>query len=202
MNPYNANGMLNHVPISNPAIVNGLLPLIPLPNISRQYLDSTRRHLPTHWRQELFKIDQNVTDKVRANFRYIHDSWDQQYPVPLWTSGTSFPTVQTAFTNPGVSMVARLTATVSPTLLNEFVASYTTDHIGTHLTGPWQRGNIPDAWGFTTMGFGGKVPGISLSGGEFQGGFSEDPGYVPEWSFEFQPHFYLPGQRDQNCRFS
>ncbi len=30
-------------------------------------------------------------------------------------------------------MVARLTANVSPTLLNEFVASYTTDHIGTQL---------------------------------------------------------------------
>ena len=36
-------------------------------------------------------------------------------------------------------MVARLTANVSPTLLNEFVASYTTDHIATQLTGPWQR---------------------------------------------------------------
>ena len=40
-----------------------------------------------------------------------------------------FPTIQTNFNNPGVSMVARLTANVSPTLLNEFVASYTTDHI-------------------------------------------------------------------------
>ena len=36
-------------------------------------------------------------------------------------------------------MVARITANISPSLLNEFVASYTTDHISTNLTGPWQR---------------------------------------------------------------
>ena len=36
-------------------------------------------------------------------------------------------------------MVARLTATASPTLLNEFVASYTTDHITLIPIGAWQR---------------------------------------------------------------
>jgi hypothetical protein len=181
---------LNVVPAyaANTAIIQGLLPLIPLPNISSNTWFDTPT-LPTHWRQELFKVDHNISDKVRASFRYIHDSWDQQYPVPLWTSGTSFPTVQTAFTNPGVSMVARLTANVSPTLLNEFVASYTTDHIGTHLTGPWQRGNVPATLGLYNNGYDGKVPGISLSGGEFQGGFAEDPGYVPNGPLNSNPTF-------------
>ena len=186
----------NQVPIANAAVVNALEALIPEPNISSGALGSgvldtwfATPTLPMHWRQELFKVDQNIGEKVRASFRYIHDSWNEQYPVPLWTSGTSFPTVQTNFNNPGVSMVARITASVSPTLLNEFVASYTTDHISTNLTGPWQRpGGFP-AIGLYNNGYGGKVPGISVSGGEYGGGFSEDPGYVPQGPLNSNPTF-------------
>jgi hypothetical protein len=142
------------------------------------------------WRQELFKIDQNVTDKVRASFRYIHDSWQEAYPTPLWTDGTSFPSIGTNFQNPGVSMVARVTATVSPTLLNEFVASYTTDHISTSLNGPWQRPAAFGDLGLYDNGFGynaPEIPGISISGGRFGSGFAEDPGYVPEGPLNSNP---------------
>jgi hypothetical protein len=185
----------NQIPIANPAVTNALEALIPEPNIASGALGSgvldtwfATPTLPTHWRQELFKIDHNINDKMRASFRYIHDSWNQQYPVPLWTSGTSFPTVQTNFNNPGVSMVARLTANISPTLLNEFVASYTTDHISTNLTGPWQRPSGFGAVGLYNNGYGGKVPGISIAGGEYGGGFSEDPGYVPQGTFELKSY--------------
>src|SRR5208282_3260228 len=136
----------NQVPIANPTVANALIALIPAPNLSSGNLGSgvldewfATPSPPMNWRQELFRVDQNIGQKLRASFRYIHDSWNEQYPVPLWTDGTSFPTVQTNFSNPGVSMVAHLTANISPTLLNEFVASYTTDHISTQLTGPWQR---------------------------------------------------------------
>ena len=189
---------LNVVPgfVANASINQALLAMIPEPNIASGALGSgvldtwfATPTLPTHWRQELFKVDQNISDKLRASFRYIHDSWDQQYPVPLWTSGTSFPTIQTHFTNPGVSMVAHLTANVSPTLLNEFVASYTTDHIGTQLTGPWQRPSGFPAIGLYNNGYGGKVPGIMVSGGEYGGGFAEDPGYVPNGPLNSNPTF-------------
>ena len=189
---------LNVVPafVANASINQALLAMIPEPNISSGALGSgvldtwfATPTLPTHWRQELFKVDQNIGEKVRASFRYIHDSWNQQYPVPLWTSGTSFPTIQTNFNNPGVSTVARITANLSPTLLNEFVASYTTDHISTNLTGPWQRPSGFPAIGLYNNGYGGKVPGISLSGGEYGGGFAEDPGYVPAGPLNSNPTF-------------
>jgi outer membrane receptor protein involved in Fe transport len=186
----------NQVPIGNPTVTNALEALIPQPNIASGatgagVLDTwfATPTLPMNWRQELFRIDQNVTDKVRASFRYIHDSWHEQYPVPLWTNGTTFPTVQTSFNNPGVSMVAHLTANVSPTLLNEFVASYTTDHISTNLTGPWQRPSGYPAIGLYNNGYGGKVPGINVAGGEFGGGFGEDPGYVPAGPLNSNPTF-------------
>ncbi|HXM64809.1 MAG TPA: carboxypeptidase regulatory-like domain-containing protein [Terriglobales bacterium] len=176
----------NQVPISNPTVVNALEGLIPTPNIDSNswYLPPS---LPTHWREELFRIDHNVNDKVRATFRYIHDSWNQDYPVPLWTNGTTFPTIQTNFNGPGVSMVARVTAAASPTLLNEFVASYTTDHITTSLIGPWQRPAGFPSIGIYDNGFGGKVPGIMLSGGQYN--FAEDPGYVPNGPLNSNPTF-------------
>ncbi|MFZ1011459.1 MAG: carboxypeptidase regulatory-like domain-containing protein [Candidatus Sulfotelmatobacter sp.] len=188
---------LNVVPgfAANQPITQPLLAMIPEPNGSDGALGSAldtwfaTPTLPTHWRQELFRIDHNVTDKVRISYNYIHDSWEQQYPVPLWTGGTSFPTVQTAFTNPGVAMVARITANLTPTLLNEFVAGYTTDHIGTHLTGAWQRPQGYPAVGLYDNGFDGKLPGINISGGQFGGGFSEDPGYVPNGPLNSNPTF-------------
>jgi hypothetical protein len=178
----------NLVPINpnDTVTVNALEGLIPLPNQGNNQWLATPS-LPTHWHEELFKIDHNFTDKVRGAFRYIHDSWNQDYPTPLWTGGTSFPTVQTNFVGPGVSMVARLTATVSPTLLNEFVASYTTDHITTGLIGAWKR-PAGMTVGVFQNGFGGKVSGISLNGGIFNG-INEDPGYVPNGPLNSNPTY-------------
>jgi hypothetical protein len=177
----------NQVPVNpNDPTIQGLLGLIPLPNTGPNTWFETPT-LPTNWREELFRIDHNVNDKIRASFRYIHDSWTQDYPVPLWTSGTSFPTIQTNFNGPGVSMVARLTVTASPTLLNEFVASYTTDHISTNLIGPWQRPSGMLPIGIYDNGFGGRVPGISLAGGLYN--FAEDPGYVPNGPLNSNPTY-------------
>lgn len=184
----------NQVPIENSAIASALTALIPQPNSSSGNLGSALDQwyaaptLPTHWRQELFRIDHNINDKLRASFHYIHDSWDQQYPVPLWTDGTTFPTIQTGFKNPGISVVARLTATVSPTLLNEFVASYTADHISTTLTGPWQRGSAFGNLGLFDNGYGfnaPEVPGVSVVDSLYN--FAEDPGYVPEGPLNSNP---------------
>lgn len=133
--------------------------------------------LPTSWREELFRIDHNINSKHRLTFRYIHDSWAQIYPTPLWTSGTSFPTIQTDFKGPGVSIVSRLTSTFSPTLLNEFVASYTTDHISLAPVGAWQR-PAGMTFGLYPGADQGKVPGISLGGGGIYD-FQEDVGYLP-----------------------
>ena len=112
----------------------------------------------------------------------------------------AFPTIQTAFKGPGVSLVARLTATASPTLLNEFVFSYTADHIILNDTGNWQRPG-----GFST-GFTicframarGVLPGINVdrSGGVY-GNFGEDRGLHSQRDLQLQPDLHLPRQREQ-----
>lgn len=136
---------------------------------------------PTTWREELVRIDHNITDNYRLTFRYIHDSWSTIVPNPLWGNGTSsFENIQTNFVGPGTSFVARLNANITPTLLNEFVASYTADHI--FLTALNNPPPLPaGAMGFIfNNGFGEKLPSIQLNGNSaLYGGLGQDTGYFP-----------------------
>lgn len=80
----------------------------------------------TYWREELFRIDQNISSKMKASFRYVHDAWDTSVLTPQWgVVRDTFPTIQNRFVGPGISLVARLTNTLSPTLVNDLVVSYT-----------------------------------------------------------------------------
>jgi hypothetical protein len=84
----------------------------------------------TYWREELFRIDHTVSTKIRASFRYVHDSWDTSVLTPQWgIVRNTFPTVQNKFTGPGTSLVARLMDTIAPTLLNDLVVSYVNSNI-------------------------------------------------------------------------
>jgi hypothetical protein len=141
----------------------------------------------TYWREELFRIDHNITPTMKASFRYIHDSWDTTILTPQWgTVQNSFPTIQSSFTGPGLSMLAHLTNTISPSLLNEFIFSYTTDHLSLKNIDAngiqWQRPpSLTNGYLFNN-GFGNKLPGIVVGGnnaayGGF--GFGIDPGYLP-----------------------
>src|SRR5262249_16448814 len=149
-------------------------------------------NVPTNWRQELIKIDHNLNSANRISFRFIHDSWNTTFATPLWTNANSFPTDKTATQTPGVSMVARLTTTASPTLLNEFVFSYTADHIVLNDVGPIQRPASMTITGLFGTGTAGKLPGFTLTGGSGTGidtGFGEDPGFHPEGLYNSNPTY-------------
>ena len=160
-----------------------LLQLIAPPNFGSGaqsfYINSPS--YPTDWREELVRVDQNLTSKVRLMVHYIHDSWSTVTPTPLWSAG-SFPTINTDFNGPGTSFVTQLTANASPTMLNEFIFGYTADHIILSNVGAWKLPGNFTMKGLFNNGFGGKIPGISSiccnaedAGG---GGFGEDPGYM------------------------
>ena len=143
---------------------------------------------PTTWREELVRIDHNLTDNYRLTFRYIHDSWQTVVPDALWGNNAngslpSFQNVTTGFVGPGTSFVARLNANIKPTLLNEFVASYTADHIFLTAQGP---ANVPSSFPMGTLFpsqkplFGGLLPAVTLtSNAAYGGGFYTDTGYFP-----------------------
>ncbi|MGI8958487.1 MAG: carboxypeptidase regulatory-like domain-containing protein [Bryobacteraceae bacterium] len=135
---------------------------------------------PTNFREELVRVDQNFSDKVRFFYRFTHDSWNTIVPRPLWGNGSDFPTVQTNFVGPGVSMVANLAISASPTLLNETVFSYTTDHIFLTALGNTARPSNFTATGLFNNGFGGLLPDVKIANGTpYGGGFTAGVGYFP-----------------------
>jgi carboxypeptidase family protein len=176
--------------VANPAAVpitpvgQALLTLIPHANATSGGFPAVSSTIstPTTWREELVRIDHNLTDNHRLTFRYIHDSWSTVVPNALWGNGTeSFNNINTNFVGPGTSFVARLNSNINPTLLNEFVASFTADHIFLTALGPT---GLPS--GFTmgsifNNGFGGKLPAITLSSNAAYGGgtWGNDSGYFP-----------------------
>ena len=172
----------NQVPIG--PVGQALLALIPsqTPGLTNNGFPAVVQtvSLPETWREELVRIDHNLTDKHRLTFRYIHDSWQTQTENALWGNGSSFEDINTNFVGPGTSFVARLNSNISPTLLNEFVASYTADHIFlTALHNPPLPSSFPMGVLFQN-GQGGKLPAISLGNNvAYGGGFSADTGYFP-----------------------
>jgi len=176
--------------VANPAAVpitpvgQALLALIPKasPGLTNNGFPAVVQtvSLPETWREELVRIDHNITDNYRLTFRYIHDSWQTQTENPLWGNGSSFDSINTKFVGPGTSFVARLNANISPTLLNEFVASYTADHIFlTALNNPPLPSGFNMGFLFNN-GFTGKLPAISLTSNLAYGGsLTADTGYFP-----------------------
>jgi hypothetical protein len=143
--------------------------------------------LPTHWREELIRVDHNLTDNQRLTFRYIHDTWGTVNQGPLWGQYlNTFDNTNTNFAGPTTSFVARLTSNFSPSLLNEFVASYTDDHI--FLSNVSNNINLPqggiDLAPLFANNLGNKIPAFSVGGtadGLVYGssGFNVDTGYFP-----------------------
>ena len=200
--PYNIVGYQDaaHPPSQYPgvspmgaALASNSVGMIPLPNASvgcNSTIGSCYDFAfaqPTYWRQELFRIDHDLkpNGKLRATFRYIHDSWDTTEARPIWGYvRNSFPTVQGRLFGPGTSSLAHLTQTISNSLLNEVVVSYTASHISmTARPAPGvdvQRpSNLNQGYLFNN-GFDDKLPGILLTPGNlaYGGGFRVDPGYV------------------------
>ena len=96
-----ANALLSFIPASN--FTNGGLPA---------YTANPSFH--TNWREELIRVDQNLTSTERLIFRYIHDTWSTVAQGSLWGGPNSFGEVNTKFVGPGTSFVARLTSNISP----------------------------------------------------------------------------------------
>lgn len=164
----NAQYFLNVLPTANNLTAN------PFPS----YIQTVS--LPTDWREELVRVDQNFTENERLTVRYIHDSWNTTTATPLWGNGASFPNVNTNFQGPGTNFVVRLSSTFTPTLLNEFVAGYTADHINLTAIGPVA---LPAGFSMPPLfdnGFAGKLPSFTINNGNaYGGGFSFDSGYFP-----------------------
>ena len=77
-------------------------------------------------------------------------------------------------------MVANLTYAATPSLVNEFVADYTTDHITLINTTPGINRQNFNGTGFFDNGYGDVLPSINVTGNSaYGGGFNVNTGYFP-----------------------
>src|SRR3984957_3456362 len=102
----------------DPVNTNPIVANIPNPNANGGHSLFGTYSAPISWHEELIKVDDDISSKVRANIRFIHDSWTQNTPQSPWTQ-PSIPAIGGTIQGPGISVVTRVTATLSPHLPNE-----------------------------------------------------------------------------------
>ena len=155
-NPNGAALMNAYVPLPN----NGLVGYATAPT------------LPTNWREDALRLDENISERTWVFGRYAQDAWETTVTPSLWT-GASYGTSATQFTAPNKSAVIHLVHTFKPNLVSEFITSFTHDDWSlTEVAGaasPAHSINRPSTWTVPTLFPGNSgnplLPAISVSGG-------------------------------------
>lgn len=87
------------------------------------------------FRQDILRVDQNISDKIHFFGRVMQDSVPQNQPFGLW-GGANYPGVETVSLNaPGKNAVGNLTWTISPKVVNELEYAYSWGGINSDLNG-------------------------------------------------------------------
>jgi hypothetical protein len=86
---------------------------------------------PINVRDDVVRIDHQITDKYQILGHYLGDSVTQAYAAPMlgW-SGASYNTITSVLNNPSNSAAVKLSATLSPDLLIEASFNYDGNVIG------------------------------------------------------------------------
>ena len=100
-----------------------ILDFYPLPNIntdpSYNYTSQDSASYPR--RQQVYRVDWNISDKWKFFARAIQDHDIQDLPYGQWNAQYNIPFTDIAFGQPGYSTVANLTTIIDPTMTNEVV---------------------------------------------------------------------------------
>jgi hypothetical protein len=180
--PFPNNSLSGFIDTTN---ANALLNVVPRTNVNPSanpdgYNFELVAPAPMSMHEELIKIDDEITHTLHGYFRFIHDSWQQQYLTSSPWSNSNIPGIPGQETGPGVSLVTNLTWTPSASFTNQFVFAYGANHLT--LTNTTSAADFPAGMTMTGLfdnGFGGKVPMVSVNGGETFYGFVQDPGPLP-----------------------
>lgn len=130
-------------------------------------------------REDLVRMDAQVSSKVHFFFRAMEDETPQNFPLGLFEGG-NFPGVAGSDVNaPGQNVVGNLTWTISPRMVNELEYAYTQGSIastfeaGGIATDPTVRSQLTNNTQFTDPY--GRIPGISFQNGVSGFGYGSTP---------------------------
>ncbi len=162
-----------------------LLSVLPEPNVNAtgnpngyNFLLPAPAPVTTH--EELIKIDEEISPKLHASVRFIHDAWQQQFATSSPWSISSVPGIPGQETGPGVSLVANLTWTPNSKFTNQAMFGYGANHLT--LTNTSSAADLPAGLTMTGLfnnNFGGKIPSYAVQGGTTYYGFTQDAGPLP-----------------------
>jgi hypothetical protein len=124
---------------------------------------------PTYVREDVVRIDHDISSKMHLMGHWIHDQMSQTYfPNQNWGDGDSYTTAGDTMANPSWGSVIKLTYTISPNLLNEASINVNGNHlVMTALASPGASISEPAGW--TQQGYfpaanniGSRLPGVHM----------------------------------------
>ena len=131
-NPTTGLGYAGDMVPVDPNAATLLAAFVPLPNngINGHYSSPA---LPTNYRQENIRVDQNINDRTTVFVRYTQDTWNQ-YQIPAYGFTGTYDTVTSNYRNPAKGWVLHATRSFKPNLMMEFIASSGTTPITHTIT--------------------------------------------------------------------
>jgi hypothetical protein len=167
---------------------SAILNFFPLPNYTeadptlrytRNYRSNVSGEFPR--RQDLFRIDYNFSQSLRAYFRGTRDNDDENWPYSNWTAGShNYDMFNTYRPQRGRSGLLHLSKTFSPTLVNQFTMgasnrSQSFNPSDPSLVARSKMGNIGQ-W-YPAGNESGAIPDVSFGG--VQNGINGGLGNIP-----------------------
>ncbi len=118
-----------------------------------------------NYRQDLVRLDQNITDKIHLFGRFMQDIVPTTEPGGLFASSPLPQVFSTATNAPGKNVVANMSWAISPSAVNEAAFNYSWGAINSDLTGIT---NSPAFLGALSGGLPysdpyGRVPGATIT---------------------------------------
>ncbi|MDE3180503.1 MAG: TonB-dependent receptor [Acidobacteriota bacterium] len=167
--------------INGAALLDGLVPL-PNDGVNGYITSAVTR---THWRQELLRVDENLTTKTSMYFRGIYENLNSLDPTGNQGNDT-YDTMQTPDFRSGENAVFHLVHTFTPSVINDFsVGAWSNWHHWTASVGPSNVARSIDRPSnfvmnhlFTVNNPNPWLPAVNLSGG-VPFSFAMDQGPTP-----------------------
>jgi hypothetical protein len=137
--------------------------IFPAPTSGSNFIGGN--NLPTDVREEIVRIDENLTDKLTLYGHFVAEQISQTYGTTQW-SGDNVPSVSDSFGNPSYAGVVHMAYSISPTLVNETSFNYNGNRIAILPLGLFTApADFTFNRFFTGPNADSRIPSINLSGG-------------------------------------
>lgn len=172
---FNSTGLaiLNFLPLPN------YVETVPSLRYTRNYRSNASGSFPR--REDLFRIDYNITPTLNAFFRGTEDNDDENWPYGNWTAGShNYDLVNTYRWQHGRGALLHLTKVLGPSAVNEFTFGVSTRGQAFNPSDPSKvarskMGNIGQ-W-YPAGNESGAIPNVSFGG--VQNGINTGLGNIP-----------------------